>query len=199
MVINKNIPYAHDSSKPLYLTPQDVTVIAASSQCLAVKVKTDFTQWIMIIAHAPHCGSDPKQKESFWSSLVHQVKDMRLPVVMMVDANARLGQLQQEGVGTFGAQKADENTPFFMRALEELHLAVPSTFEKCAIDPGEEQGTWYHKGKYARLDYVAVPREWMKGRIKACVQDVELAETYRHHDGYTGRLHTGHWASLTYN
>ena len=181
VVINKNIPYAYDSSKPLYLTPQDVTVIAANSQCLFVKVKTDFTQWFMIIAHAPHCGSDLRQKESFWSGLVHQVKDMGLPVVLMIDANARLGQLQQEGVGTFGAQKADENTPFFMKALEELHLAVPSTFEKYGIDPKEEQGTWYHKGKYARLDYVAIPREWMKGRIRACVQDVELAETYRDH------------------
>ena len=181
LIVNTKIPYAWHRGIPLHFAQSDFSVMAAGPQFLAAKIKNDFLNMIVVSAHAPHCMADDSQKDVFWNHLVNTLQGVRLPVVLLIDANARLGQLQQEGVGIFGAEKVDENTEHFMRALKVLGLAVPATFERYVKHPNEDQGTWHHKNGLARIDYIGVPQEWMDHQMQADVLDVEMAETYKDH------------------
>ena len=79
-------------------------------------------------------------------------------VVLLVDANARLGSAVSGSVGDGGlCQQEDISGSMFHRTLVELSLCVPATFGP----PDPSAFTWVANGGAThRIDYVAVPCSW---------------------------------------
>ena len=54
-----------------------------------------------IVAHAPPADTPESERSDFWDTITFQVEGSPCPIVL-IDANARLGSVASEGVGTLG-------------------------------------------------------------------------------------------------
>ena len=128
----------------------------ATSRRLVVSLNAHGVQMIIIVAHAPS-STDSEVGDDFWNgttkAIPNKMKDW--PIILLTDANGRLGSVVSEHVGSH--QSADEND-----AGQSLHsflqchrLFLPQTFESCHRGDGM---TWIHPNNAtARLDYVGIP------------------------------------------
>ena len=89
--------------------------------------------------------------------LAHHV-DPRFPCVWLIDANATRGDQVSPAVGNRHAAKQSPARAHFHALLLKMALRLPSTF---STDPNGP-GTWVDTyGNEKRIDYVAVPQEWL--------------------------------------
>ena len=108
-------------------------------------------------ARAPHSGVDAAARELWWDELSRRFSGQP-DVVLLVDANARLGSSVSKSVGGGGrCQQEDLSGSMFHRTLVELGLCVPATF-----GPVDSSAfTWVaNGGSTHRIDYAAVPCTW---------------------------------------
>ena len=139
------------------ITAKACTVALATPRLLVVTVTAPRLKCTLAVAHAPHSGAEAHIRATWWEELVSALAKFE-HVVLLIDANARLGTVESVAVGTGGfAQSEDDNGRAFHAALLELGLWVPATFA-----PRDEQAfTWTTPtGRPHRLDYVAVPIAW---------------------------------------
>ena len=114
-------------------------------------------QCTLVVAHAPHSGVDVAVRSLWWEDLSRRLAGQP-DVVLLVDADARLGSSVSAAVGSGGmCQQEDLSGAMFHRTLVELGLCVPATF-----GPLDESAfTWVANGGAShRIDYVAVPGTW---------------------------------------
>ena len=137
--------------------PSDFVALFADPRLLVVRVTARRLQCTVVVAHAPHSGEDHAARDAWWSRLVDRVSGLA-DVVLLVDANARLGSALSDSVGPGGfRQDEDEGGALFHRALTELSLFVPASFDP----PDASAFTWTSVcGRRHRIDYVAVPAAW---------------------------------------
>ena len=181
IIFRRNAPFAWLQGAALCLDPAMCTVVFAEPQAMMVQIKTDGITLAVLSAHAPHDGASEEQKETFWDALMSKVKKMNAPVIVLIDANAKMGQQTMQGIGTAFAETANSNTPYFVNLIEVNHLWLPSTDERTITSPTQEQGTWHHRGGLSRIDFVALPFDWKQGCVTTDVQDVEFAQTFKDH------------------
>ena len=137
----------------LTLLPSSLT--RGSSWCVslpgACSVRT------VVVAHALHSGAAAADRDAWWSDLARRLAGQP-DVVLLVDANARLGSSVSSFVGGGGfCQQEGVGGGLFHRTSAELDLCVPATF--CPADTSAF--TWVANGGAThRIDYVAVPRSW---------------------------------------
>ena len=150
-------PYASIDGKGCCFRLSDFVVIFASPRVLVVRVTARCLQCTVVVAHAPHSGVDAAAREVWWDDLSVRLAG-QTDVVLLVDANARVGSSVSRSVGCGGfCQQEDHSGFLFHRALVELGLCVPATFG--AVD--SSAFTWVANGGSAhRIDYVAVPFAW---------------------------------------
>ena len=181
IIFNRKTPLAWHEGQPIFIDASVCTVLFAESQMMAVQLKSDWVSLVFVSAHSPHDGTSVEQKEEFWNSLTKKISGIVLPVILMIDANAKVGKNTTQGIGDAFAENANTNTPYFQEMLDNLRLWLPSTEMGNIKDPTEEQGTWHHKGGLSRIDFVGVPLTWKSGWIMAAPRDVEFAETFKDH------------------
>ena len=130
-------------------------------------------QCTVVVAHAAHSGEDVVDPNPWWEDLSRRLAGQP-DVVLLVDANARLGSAVSAAVGSGGlCQQEDLSGTMFHRTLVELGLCVPATF-----GPLDDTAfTWVANGGAChRIDYVAVPGTWDCGARECSCHMVALRE-----------------------
>ena len=150
-------PYASIDGKDYCFRFSGFVVIFASPRVLVVRISARCLQCTVVAAHAPHSGVDAAARELWWDDLSFRLAG-QTDVVLLVDANARVGSSVSKSVGCGGfCQQEDHGGFLFHRTLVALGLRVPATFG--AVD--STAFTWVANGGSAhRIDYVAVPFAW---------------------------------------
>ena len=151
------VPYATLGGKDFHFRLADFVAIFASPRLLIVRVTARRVQCTVVVAHAPHSGEAHAVRDLWWAELVRRLAGQR-DVVLLVDANGRVGSCLSRSVGPGGfSQAEDDNGALFHRSLAGLGLCLPATFGP--ID--REAFTWVSRaGICHRIDYVAVPCSW---------------------------------------
>ena len=127
-------PYASIDGKDYCFPLSDLAAIFASPRVLVVRITSRCLQCtVVVVAHAPHSGVDVADRELWWDDMSCRLA-RQTDVVMLVDANARLGSSVSKSVGSGGfCQQGDHSGFLFHRTLVGLGLRVPATFG--AVDP----------------------------------------------------------------
>ena len=150
-------PYATVGERDLFFRPSDFVVLASDPRLLLVRVSAQRLHCTVAVVHAPHSGVPLLDREEWWRSLTDRLAGQP-DLVILADANARLGSVASDAVGCGGfRQEEDANGELFHRTLLALGSCVPATFaaeDPCAF-------TWTsNAGSPHRIDYVAVPACW---------------------------------------
>ena len=121
-------PYASIGGKDYCFRMSNFVAIFASPRVLVVRVIARCLQCTVVVAHAPHAGVDTADRDAWWDDLSRRLAGQP-DVVLLVDANARLGSAVSGSVGDGGfSQQEDISGSMFHRTLVELGLCVPATF-----------------------------------------------------------------------
>ena len=131
-------------------------VVHATTQRMVVAFCAPWLKLLFVVGHAPS-GVDDRMKK-WWISLPHIIPKAykAWPTLYLLDANARVGSLATESVGTAGTAVENESGECFHQWMMENGLFAPQTFEK--FHQGQHE-TWEHgRGVRARLDYVVLDK-----------------------------------------
>ena len=168
--VSKLLPYAYADRQPLYFNNQQCTVAALSARHLLVTFHAPHFEGAVLVAHAP---SDPQGKSglahSFWKQCSADVRRLpaRLPLIVLTDANSRVGSHPSPAMGDFGAEDETVAGALFHDFLLAHNLCLPSTFGELHA---EESWTWRSAiGDCHRIDYIAVPQAWMQFHLHSRV------------------------------
>ena len=190
IAISTVLPYgfctdAHGKRRDLYFSSNDISLIGADSRCILLRLRTPWIKCLVIAGHAPHSGYDQTELEEWWHQLAALVPQ-RLrdwPIILLVDANAKVGADACTSIGTLGAEGGTEKATPFTSFVRAHQIWLPSTFQ-CHQGP---TGTWRHpSGKWTRNDYVGLPCQWP---ITACrswvADDIDVS---LHHEDHKAAL-----------
>ena len=139
----------------------------------------------VISAHAPIEDAEEVCKEAFWSSLrllISAIGPGESNLVLVgIDANARVGELQCDGIGSVAPAKENDNGTRLREFLCETGLAAVNTF----YDAGTTWTSSY--GTTARIDYVLSSSK-LFDRTSYCstCKEIDLATAIR--DDHTSLL-----------
>jgi ribonuclease HI len=164
IAISTTIPYGHFTDatgqrRDLLFSQQDVSVVCAHSRYVILRLQTPWVRCLVIAGHAPHTGHDPEEIEKWWIDLRKAIPRSLIawPIVLLVDANARVGDDTCDAIGSNGAERGGERALPFTSFIREHGLWLPSTFP-CHVG---FTGTWRHSsGSWHRNDYVCLPKVW---------------------------------------
>ena len=180
VALSTSIPYgsycdASGKKKMLYFAKKDISVICTGARFVLLRICTDWVHFVIIAAHAPHSGNPIADIEHWWTSLVAQIPPRLAgwPVLLLADANAKVGADTCHSIGDHGAEIGDEKAIPFTSFVRGMDLWLPSTFQ-CHSGP---TGTWLHpSGKWLRNDYIGLPNRWI---LRSCASwisdDIDVA------------------------
>ena len=135
----------------------------------------------VFVGHAPSSyGGDVEEQaaKAWWREtrrLILAGHRVGRPLVLLFDANGRVGGVPSLAVGGVDPQEEDVNGSELHGLLNELDLCVPATF----LSPPGNCWTWRsgRNGAVHRIDYVAVPLDWAyKCTAAFCDDDLVLDE-----------------------
>ena len=181
--ISKQVAYAAVRGKPLRVLPEHLTVTGRSPRHLLVQINAPFLTWTVLVAHAPsEPPAAPGAAAAFWNACTHGLsrRPKNSDVVVLADANARLGSLLSPQVSDLDPEAENLAGTSFHQFLADNDLWVPSTFASCHTGPS---ATWTSpSGHQHRLDYVAVPLAWPPDAVLSRVQiDFEALQAHPDH------------------
>ena len=159
--------------KALTVSHRWIQVYHSTSQSLCVAFSAPWLRLMIVVGHAPSGGDEPS--EAFWRTLAHSIPQSHRgwPTIFLLDANARVGSIQSEAVGSWGATEENTNGALFHQWLIDHHLFLPQTF---ATHHSGSHDTWEHgRGVRARLDYVALDESLRHPNLRTSVlEDLDL-------------------------
>ena len=166
------------------IEPRHLAVLHRGPRLLLVRCTAGFLRCVIVVAHAPsgRGGAEARQAvDSFWKELSATVAGACRghPVVLLMDANARVGSTQGAAVGPVDAVAEDPPGTAMRGTLEERGLFLPATFFGVA----GEGDTWTATdGHRHRIDYVAIPESWRCMVVSAFIPPgVDLALSREDH------------------
>ena len=173
----KHCPYGevvdalNGKKRKLYFKDNHFAVISFAPRFLVLRVAAPYLRAIVVVAHAPHSGTDIAEIDAWWNSLSDEVpapyRDW--PLLLLCDANTHVGSTTSGHIGSFQAGKADDKTAPFEDYVARSALWLPSTFEQYQKGEGN---TWSHTtGRQKRLDYVGLPLCWAFTTCEAWVSN----------------------------
>ena len=121
------------------------------------------------MGHAPHWlpgdHGNAKSVTEWWHNLSKFMEGNR-EVVFMLDANARVGSQTSPAIGMDGFQEPENQAGAELHAFLLRHnLCLPASFMP---EQEHEQYTWTSPGgSHHRIDYVAIPGDWLPGVTSA--------------------------------
>lgn len=157
---------------PLLFREEHCAIVASSPRWLFLHLRAPGLTCLIVAAHAPHHGESADSISDWWEGLLGVIPGRlrSIPMVLLVDANARVGHDECDHIGTHGADGAlDEKAQGFKTFVREQNLFLPSTLSAHHFGPSE---TWIHSsGSGSRLDYVALPCAWPALQCRSWVDD----------------------------
>ena len=168
--ISKVTPYAKADGVSLYFALQHCTVVAFSPRHILVSIEAPKFSCNLLVAHAP---SDPKDSSSvvkdFWYQRQLEIDRLQAntPLIVLTDANSRLGSLVSPAVGCHDAETETVAGSLFHDFLLHNQLCLPATF---ADHHSGASWTWHSVfDTRHRLDYVGIPQTWLAFQPKTDV------------------------------
>ena len=157
--INLAQPFARQGKRPLLFQRRDFVVVVAQPRILFVHVRNPALDLWLLVAHAPHSGTEQSLRAQWWhdlSSLLDQhVAHHHL--LAMVDANAASGRRDDRHIFTID-DVTTVKTPLLREFLEGHSLCLPATLP---LHQGD-RATWQSPSDDSlhRIDFVNIPCQW---------------------------------------
>ena len=164
----------------LHIATSNLRILATDSQYLLVRLCHDGLRLLFLVGHAPNCPTI-EEATHFWAQLSHAIPNsMRSwPLIVMVDANARVGSLPSDVLGTAGAEEENIAGECFHQWLFDMNLLLPQTFDQ--YNQGDHT-TWTHSsGSAARLDYIAIDQHLRHPAMRTGIANVDLSTQREDH------------------
>ena len=131
---------------------------------------------------------------------VRRTHSSKVSLVWMLDANGKVGSDECNAVGSYAAEKENDNGLRLREALLEFDMFLPATFGECAEEE-TDQWTWTSTvGTTHRLDYGALSDNLRSNGVRSFVEtSVDLATVRPDHrlvacDFSLGHGEGGNWA-----
>ena len=164
--LSKHIPYAVHEDHSYHFDERHCTVVALSCRHLLVNLEAPHLKCLILVAHAPSAPQDPDGiVAAFWRDRTEEIRKVpgRLPLLVLADANSRLGCQESPAIGPEGAETETVAGSRFHDFLLLHCLFLPATMSDLHTGPS---WTWCSAlGDYHRLDYVAIPQAWSGFRL----------------------------------
>jgi exonuclease III len=149
------------------LDTTNVVAEAVSPRLLVIRltVKRSQRKYIFIVAHAPHERDTVPNKNSFWrslsdASLRHKKRAQDAEMIVLIDANARLGELQSDAVGPQEPDGENNNGQRCHEYTRTQNLCLANTFVKGAGGP-----TWFAKKKAEKVGLHRSQQGYAESRV----------------------------------
>ncbi|CAE7621674.1 CFDP2, partial [Symbiodinium necroappetens] len=167
--LSKVTPYAYQHGKPLYFEGHHCTVAAHSARHLLVHIVAPHFCCAVLVAHSPTAPMDNEGVvTAFWKMCSQDVRRLPndAPLLVLADANCRVGSLASPAVGTHAAEVETPAGSAFHDFLSRHLLCLPATMDSCHSGPS---WTWRSAlGDRHRIDFVAVPQAWLPFEPQTC-------------------------------
>ena len=190
VAISTTIPYGHYEDEHghrhnLLFSQRDISIVCMQSRYVILRLQTPWLRCLLIAGHAPHTGHTSDEVDQWWTALSKAIPNALLdwPMVLLVDANAKVGEDTCAAIGTHGAERGGERALPFTSFIREHGLWLPSTFP-CHEGP---TGTWKHpSGSWHRNDYIGLPSMWPTTFCRSWTsEDIDVS---LHHDDHRPAL-----------
>ncbi|OLQ09884.1 hypothetical protein AK812_SmicGene6444 [Symbiodinium microadriaticum] len=175
--------YANHKGQPLCFESKHCTVAAFSSRHLLASISAPFFRCKILVAHSPSCPrDDATEAVQFWQHRSQEIARLPAdwPLLVLTDANSRLGQLLSPSVGPVAAVAETAAGAAFHEFLLRHNLFLPATM------PDVHRGdtwTWCSAaGERHRIDYVAFPQAWAAFEVESFGwYEIELLQKRQDH------------------
>ncbi|CAE7805943.1 unnamed protein product [Symbiodinium microadriaticum] len=183
--VHRDIPYATAGSTPYFLRQEHATITGVSFRHLNVVFVAPFLRLFVMVAHGPSPANHPIEEIiQFWRDRTQelQCRPQGTEVLLLTDANAKVGDLQTGSVGPRNAESENASGEHFHAFLLDAELFLPSTFPDFHIGPG---ATWFSSQAQVayRLDYIGVPDHWrglsLHSEVLSRFESLQLREDHR--------------------
>ena len=173
--LHRGKPHGQHGAEQSVFTDTDYAVIVAEHRLLVLRLQSRALKCIVVAAHAPHQGNEEQVIQDFWDHVSSSIppKYSQWPVLLLTDANCKMGSEPSTLVGSWQAETSSDKAFHFNRFLHQHQIWLPSTFESAQIGM---TGTWQHtNGQWSRIDYVGLPVAWEVQCCQAYIADVDLS------------------------
>ena len=164
---------------PGCISPQHLTVLHSSPRILLVRCCAPGLKMDFCVAHSPWRDQGDKICWTWWSrlrTLLTAQSNDHYPLVLLVDANARVGQAEGNHIGDHQGHEFDINGIGLESVVIARDLWLPSTFQSTHQGPGHTHVA-VRDDSLHRLDYVAVPLCWENAVLSSYVAfDVDIGQ-----------------------
>ena len=139
-----------------------------------------------VVAHAPLAANGNLMElaalRGFWDKVSDAlVAGAAVKIVLLADANAVVGSVPSDAIGTVRADVESQAGAVFHRWLQRWRVCLPSTF----VEGRGDGATWTPPGggPRRRIDFVGVPLDWLHLVVEAEVdQSIDLSIKRPDHD-----------------
>ena len=144
----------------------NITVVTSTPRILVVAIKAPCWAGTIIAYHAPFAQSPDDELFQFWNALDDEVRRATAAghgIILMGDANATIGSVTSESIGSHCAENQSPPGERLHEILIQHSLWAPATFEGFASN--EDSFTWRSPDGCIRhrIDHICVPASW-RGR-----------------------------------
>ena len=197
---HKTLPIAADpEGRKISLADAQVIVQHADPRRLCVQFDLGVAKIDVLVLHVPSVKaseSEEGQVEGWWretSQIVDRLCSDNMRVVL-IDANAPLGEDVSEYVGGFGAEKHNLSGELLENFIHEKQWFAPTTMEWCHQGP---TATWTHpRGHKMRRDYIFVDHQAFQLAQQSFVVG-DYDNTFAHEDHLPVVLRLAGWFQLS--
>ena len=183
--VHRSMPYATAGSTSYFLRQEHATVTGVSSRHLNVVFVAPFLRLLVMVAHGPSPANHPIEEIiQFWRDRAQELqhRPQGTEVLLLTDANAKVGDLQTDSVGPHNAELENASGEHFHAFLLNTELFLPSTFSDFHTGPG---ATWFSSQAQVayRLDYIGIPDHWrglsLHSEVLSRFESLQLREDHR--------------------
>ena len=167
--LSKRLPVVSSGQRRACFTKEICTVLISEPRLLIVQVDLPGLPLTLVSAHAPHEGHKTRNANEFWQKVGAAVatRPSGSQLVVLTDSNGHLGSATSDALGTAGAECENVAGVAFHTFLVESGLCVPSTFQD--LHAGGHSTWKIGSASSHRLDYIAVPQDWLIGKLASRV------------------------------
>ena len=139
--------------------PRSFHVLVAEPRFLLVKGHTAAGVIQFCVCRGPDSTRDQAEIQGWWrrsAALIRSACQVSLPLVVLCDANARVGSVASLAVGDQAADWEDTAGAELHATPLEWDLCLPTTLPGPHNDPAKPSGTWCSRTRWHWIDFVAV-------------------------------------------
>ena len=180
--IDKSQAYAHSRHQHFRFAAAHFHIASYSDRRIMAIIKAPHLQLRVLVLHAPHQGIDSAECRQWWNDVSNLVQTAasHLPLVILGDLNAKVGSVNSDSIGEYGAEEENTNGHMLHSFMIANNMWAPSTFASHHSGP---HATWTSSsGTESRIDYILLPMSWIEYHSRSYIQeDVDLCTVRQDH------------------